>query len=354
MAGASRNSAGLSLALTQTRRESDYRGCTRSFGGTVKLLFSLLALLGTAQLALAQNPDDYRGGWRTDAGEPHTYQFSIRGDVVRGIYCTLCSDATTLAFIDGKFGSEGITFVVTHVKGDGSTAYQDRGTAKFDSGKLIVAGTSGGPGGGKFQRTLIKDPRGPDGLPLAVSRLPPGNGPVPAVGGRGPAPAPAGGAAPPGQAPRGNAGAGGAQPPRGGGAGYLQPGPWKQIKESDVIGVWLGFGTGINKQYFIIRKVGNKLRGMVCGRCDNPYTMAALDDFEIKGDTMTFNILHEDWGPGTLPFHNQATVRVAMNEMRLTTQQDNMPPPAQPPGPNAGSSLLGPISIEATKGNDSR
>jgi len=60
---------------------------------------------------------------------------------------------------------------------------------------------------------------------------------------------------------------------------------------------------------------------MVCGRCDNPYTMAALDDFEIKGDTMTFNILHEDWGPGSLPFHNQATVHVTMNEMRLTTQQ---------------------------------
>ena len=309
----------------------------------MKILFSLLALLGTAQLAVAQNPDDYRGGWRTDAGEPHTYQFSIRGDVVRGIYCTLCSDATTLAFIDGKFSADGITFVVTHVKADGSTAYQDRATAKFDSGKLIVTGTSGGPGGGKFQRTVIKDSRGPDPLPLPVSRLPAGNGPVPAVGGRGPAPAPAGGAATPPQAPRG-----------GGGPGYLQPGPWKQIKESDVIGVWLGFGTGINKQYFIIRKVGNKLRGMVCGRCDNPYTMAALDDFEIKGDTMTFNILHEDWGPGTLPFHNQAKVRVAMNEMRLTTQQDNMPAPAQPPGPNAGSSLLGPISIEATKGNDSR
>ena len=123
------------------------------------------------------------------------------------------------------------------------------------------------------------------------------------------------------------------------------------MTQADVVGVWLGFGVGINKQYFIIRKVGNKLRGMVCGRCDNPYTMAALDDFEIKGDTMTFNILHEDWGPGSLPFHNQATVRVAMNEMRLITQQDNMPAPAQPPGPNAGSSLLGPIPIEATRGN---
>ena len=293
----------------------------------------------------AQNADDYRGGWRADAGEPHTYQFSIRGDLVRGIYCTHCSDATTLAFIDGKFGADGITFVVTHVKADGSTAYQDHATAKFDKGNLIVSGTSGGPRGGKFQRTVIKDSRGPDPLPLPVSRLPPGNGPVPATGGRGAAPPlPAGAGAAPAGPPRGAGG--------GGGGGYLQPGPWKQLTPADVVGVWLGFGTGINKQYFIIRKVGTKLRGMVCGRCDNPYTMAALDDFEIKGDTMTFNILHEDWGPGTLPFHNQATVRVAQNEMRLTTQQDNMPVPANPPGPNAGSSLLGPISIESTVGNN--
>jgi hypothetical protein len=123
------------------------------------------------------------------------------------------------------------------------------------------------------------------------------------------------------------------------------------LTPEDVIGVWLGFGVGVNKQYFIIRKVGNGLRGMVCGRCDNPYTMSALDDFVIKGDTMTFNILHEDWGPGSLPFHNQATVRVASNEMRLTTQQDNMPAPTNQPGPNAGTSLLGPISIESTRGN---
>src|SRR5712671_3540967 len=287
-------------------------------------------MLCVARMAAAQYADEYRGAWRTYAGNPHTYQFSIRGDQVRGIYCTHCSDATTLAFIDGKLGPEGITFVVTHVKADGGTAYLDRATAKFDKGNLIVTGTSGGPGGGKFQRIVIKDKRGPDPLPLPVSILPAGNGPVPAIGGRG--------------------GGGAAAPPRGG--GYLQPAPWKQLTQADVVGVWLGFGVGINKQYFIVRKVGNKLRGMVCGRCDNPYTMAALDDFEIKGDTMTFNILHEDWGPGSLPFHNQATVRVAQNEMRLTTQQDNMPPPAQPPGPNAGSSLLGPISIETTKGNN--
>jgi len=314
----------------------------------MKRLLLLLTFMNIAAWTFAQNnADDYRGGWRTDSGDPHTYEFSIRGDQVRGIYCTRCSDATTLAFIDGKFGPDGITFTVTHVKADGSTAFQDRATAKFDKGNLIISGTAGGPGGGKFQRTVIKDSRGPDPLPLPVSRLPAGNGPVPATGGGARAAAPA---AP--QPPRGNAPA---APPAAARGGYIPPAAWKtQLTEVDVIGVWLGFGVGVNKQYFIIRKVGNKLRGMVCGRCDNPYTMAALDDFELKGETMTFNILHEDWGPGTLPFHNQATVRVAMNEMRLTTQQDNMPAPTQPPGPNAGSSLLGPIAIEATKGNDSR
>jgi hypothetical protein len=301
----------------------------------VKHWIAFLAICGIAQIAAAQNADDYRGGWRTDSGEPHTYQFSIRGDQVRGIYCTHCSDATTLAFLDGKLGADGITFVVTHVKADGGTAYQDRAVAKFDKGNLIVTGTGGGPGGGKLQWTMIKDPRGPDPLPLPVSRLPRGDGPVPAISRGGP---PAGGG---GQAPRG-----------GGGPAYVPPGPWKQLTPAAVVGVWLGFGVGINKQYFIIRKVGNKLRGMVCGRCDNPYTMAALDDFEINGDTMTFNILHEDWGPGTLPFHNQATVRVSGNEMRLTTRQDNMPAPTLAPAPNAGTSLLGPISIETTKGNN--
>ena len=69
-----------------------------------------------------------------------------------------------------------------------------------------------------------------------------------------------------------------------------------EVKPADVIGVWIGFGSGMNEQFFIIRKVGTQLRGMVCGRCDNPYTMA---DFAIKGDTMTFNILHEDWDYGS-------------------------------------------------------
>jgi hypothetical protein len=117
--------------------------------------------------------------------------------------------------------------------------------------------------------------------------------------------------------------------------------------------VWLGYGVGAPKQYFIIKKVGDKLRGMVCGTCDNPYTMAALDDFEIRGDTLKFNILHEDWGDGELPtFDKHVTAHVGWNELRFTTTADHQPPPRPtPPGVVPGSSLTGPIPIEATSGN---
>jgi hypothetical protein len=292
--------------------------------------FIWVGMLGLMPRAIAQNADDYRGGWRTDKGEAHTYEFSIRGDKVRGIYCTYCADATTLAFVDGTFGADGIHLVVTHVKADGSTVYQDKAVAKFDNGSLVVTGTSGAPGGGKYERTLIKDPRGPDPIPVIVSVLPKAP-PVPAV-------------------KINQQGIGAPRPV------YIQPGPWKSpLTEKDVIGVWLGYGVGAPKQYFIFRKVGNKIRGMVCGTCDNPYTMAALDDFEIQGDVLKFNILHEDWGDGDLAtFYKHVTAHIGWNELRLTTTADHQPPPPQrptPPGFVPGSSLTGPIPIEATAGN---
>ena len=298
----------------------------------MKTLLLCLVLLGCAGAAFPQTADDYRGGWRTDGkqAEQHTYEFSIRGDQVRGVYCTRCSDATTLAFVDGKLGREGLTFVVTHVQPSGRTAYQDRATARFDRGNLIVTGTSGAPGGGKFQWTMIKDPRGPDPLPIPIVMLPPREIPVLTFAGRG-----AGG------------GGGGGAPP----APYLQPAPWKQLTDADVVGAWLGFGSGINKQFFIIKKVGNQLRGMVCGRCDNPYTMAALDDFDLRGDTLKFNIRHDDWGDYSIPFDKHVTAHIAGNEMRATTSQENIPPSRARGGGGGAFSLMGPISVEATKGN---
>ena len=293
-----------------------------------RLPMVLVAVLLFARAAAGQDADDYRGGWRTEGGEAHTYQFSIRDTTVRGVYCTYCADATTLAFVDGTLGRDGIRFEVTHVNAGGGTVYKDRAVATFKDGRLIVTGTSGAPGGRRFERVLIKDPRGPDPIPAPVSVLPKGRPPVPANTAR-------------------------RNPDGADGLPYIQPGPWKSsLTEKDVVGVWMGFGVGAPKQFFIIKKVGNKLRGMVCGTCDNPYTMAALDDFRIEGDTLRFNILHEDWGDGPLPtFDKHVTARIGWNEMRCTTSADHMPSPPPRPGIVPGFSLVGPIPIEATSGN---
>jgi hypothetical protein len=193
---------------------------------------------------------------------------------------------------------------------------------------------------------MIKDDRGPDPLPIPIVMLPPGRE-VPVLGrGGGPAPARGGPAAANTKGPAPLAPAGGA------GRGYVPPGPWLKLTPDVVAGSWLGYGTGVNKQYFIVKKVGNKLRGMVCGRCDNPYTMAALDDFAIDGEVLHFNILHEDWGDYSIPFDKHVTARISGNEMRIVTSQDNLPPELanRPPNtdPNAGTSLIGPIPAEAT------
>ena len=295
----------------------------------MKQLVMFFTVLAFAGAAAGQDADDYRGGWRTDSGEAHTYEFSIRGAAVRGIYCTYCTDATTLAFVDGTFGPDGIRFEVTHVKSDGRTAYKDKAVAKFSNGRLIVTGTSGAPGGRKFERVLIKDPNGPDPIPAKVTVLPKDRPSVP------------------GNIARRN-------PDGADGLPYIQPGPWKTtLTEKDVLGVWLGFGVGSPKQYFIIKKAGDKMRGMVCGTCDNPYTMAALDDVRIDGDLLKFNLLHEDWADGDLPtFYKHFTCHVGWNELRCTTAADHQPaPPPPPPGRIPGFSLQGPIPIEATRGN---
>lgn len=286
------------------------------------------AALIWAGLAVAQSADDYRGGWEAGGSDPHIYEFSIRGRTVRGIYCTRCSDATTLAFVDGTLDAQGLSFTVTHVREDGSTAYLEHATGRLEGGELIVRGSRAGAQGARFTYRLHKDPRGPDPLVFVpVSRLPRGTAPVAPIIPRGPLPA--------------------------AGAPWVAPGPWEQLTPAKVAGVWIGFGTGINKQYFIIRRVGGKLRGMVCGRCDNPYTMAALDDFRIDGDTMRFNILHEDWGDGDIPFFKHVTVHVVANEMRAVFQADH--PPREyalfPKNPHPGTSLIGPIPAGATAGN---
>src|SRR3990172_10618161 len=121
--GAGRMAAGRTRSPVEERSNVTRNiQASTQLGSTVKWLVGL-AIVAGAGTATAQSADDYRGGWRTDDSDPHTYEFSIRGDRVRGVYCTRCSDATTLAFVDGTLGADGLTFVVTHVRADGSTAY---------------------------------------------------------------------------------------------------------------------------------------------------------------------------------------------------------------------------------------
>lgn len=279
------------------------------------------ATLAVAPGVRAEDADWYRGGWRTDDLGPHVYQFVIDGERVSGVYCTNCADGTTLAPIEGTFDKEtGLTFTIRHLNLDGSLAAEDRVRAVVEDGRLHVAGVSGN--GEQFGHVAIKDPRGPTPGPYVQSILPPNAPPVPVL--------------PP------RAGSGGGGPP----APYVPPAAWRQLTADDVVGVWLGFGVGMDKQYFLIRRDGDKLFGLACGRCDNPYTFGALQNFRIVGDTLEFDIVHQDWGDGTvLPFNRHVTAHIAMNEMRMDARRPDQT------GPGIVASLVGPIAIEATAGN---
>lgn len=292
--------------------------------GTRLLLTGVAALSLTLPApALAEDADWYRGGWRTDSGEPHIYQFVIRGDRVTGYHCTRCADGTTLAPIEGTYDEEaGIAFRIRHLALDGSLRTEDRAKARLVDGKLVVRGTRGEPDGAAFEHATIKDPRGPTPGPYIQSILPPDAPPVPVL------------------PPRAGEGGGGLPTP------YVRPAPWRQLTAADVEGVWLGFGIGMDKQYFIIRRDGDRLFGLACGRCDNPYTHGALENFAIEGDTLEFDIVHQDWGDGTvLPFSRHVVAHIAMNEMRMDARRPDQT------GPGIVASLVGPIAIEATRGN---
>jgi hypothetical protein len=281
---------------------------------TLRVFLSLLAAL-TASAAAAESVDYYRGGWRTDAGEPQVYQFVIRGSEVSGYACTHCADGTTLAPLEGTFDEQnGLAFTIRHLNLDGSTASTDKRRAKLKDGKLVVNGEA-------LEHVAIKDPRGPTPGPYKQSVLPPNAPRVPILP---------------------FTGGGGGGPP----APYVQPGAWRQITADDLVGVWLGFGVGMEKQYFFIRRDGDRLFGLACGRCDNPYTHGALENFVFKGDTVEFDINHQDWGDGdVIPFSRHVVARITMNELRMDARRPDQT------GPGIVASLVGPIAIEATRGN---
>ncbi len=313
----------------------------RSASTTVKgLLLVWLATLLLAQPAAALDADYWRGGWRTPLGdEPHIYELVIRGNRVTGVYCRNCSDATTIGFIDGTWDEKaGIDFTVTFANPDGRIVSVDDQHAMLVDGRLVVTGAAAIRNGGTL--TLVKDPRGADPGGAPAYHLPPGT--PPAL----PAPRPAGG------------GGGGGGRGAGGPAPYWQPGPFKALRPADLVGTWVAsFGLGMNKQLFTFLRVGDRLRGVVCGRCDNPYTTGAMENIIIAGDTVYFDIVHQDWGERNPPtFDRHIAAQVVQNEMIAAILPDAVKiDPANPPGRPAGRgfTLVGPIAPEGTRGNSS-
>jgi hypothetical protein len=316
------------------------------------------AMLLLAQHAAALNADYWRGGWRTPLGdEAHIYEFVIRGSRVSGVYCRNCSDATTIGFIDGTWDEKtGIEFTVTFANADGKIRSVDRQHATLVDGRIVVTRakcSAGLPPSPRLRRTaeasaeagqackltLIKDPRGADPGGAPAYHLPPGT--PPAL----PAPRPAGGGG-------GGGGGRGQAPP------YWQPGPFKMLRPADLVGTWIApFGLGMDKQLFTFLRVGDTLRGVVCGRCDNPYTTGAIENVLIVGDTLYFDIVHEDWGESDPPtFHRNIVARLVQNEMiAAILGKDLVIDPAHPPArpTRGGFTLLGPLVPEATRGNSS-
>jgi hypothetical protein len=132
------------------------------------------------------------------------------------------------------------------------------------------------------------------------------------------------------------------------------------LRPADVVGTWIatGFGPlGMDKQIFTFLLVGDRLRGVVCGRCDNPYTLASMEDIIIVGNTMYFAISHQDWGEINPPtFDRQIAAHVVQNEMIAAILGNNMKiDPRNPPAwPSGGPfTLVGPIAPEGTRGNSS-
>jgi hypothetical protein len=260
----------------------------------MRTLLMLLAILAVPGATQAQEAGAIRGGWVAEVeGHTHVYLLIVRGAVVTGTHCVECADPRNLGFIVGRVDSAGPHFTIRHDYGAGKVSVEDvRGVLKDH--ELVLT-----PGRGSAHPQIVTLHR-----------------PVP------PPPAPARPA--------------GARPA----AAYVAPGPAQPLGADQVLGLWL-FGTGPGKQYFIIRRVGTQLLGLVCGPCDTPQSMAPLDGFVINGTDLRFNIVHEDTGGADVhgPFSNVAHATLARNELHLKVIPSYAPADSTP----IEMTLLGPV-----------
>jgi hypothetical protein len=218
-------------------------------------------------------------------GVRHVFILKIRGDVVSGVYCDVdCGDPAHLSVLErGSLTADGgVRFQIRHL--DTKAPQRSDVTGRLTGDQLILTS-------GQQRWNLQRDPRKPPLVTVEEMFARRGivDGPLVLSGSPNP---------------------------------YTPPGPNERLTPSALEGLWL-FGTGPGKQHFSFRKVGDGMLGVVCGPCDNPYTFGFIDNIVIRGDTLTFDINHEDAGIGIEfgPFENHATATLARHEMHLHSIQ---------------------------------
>jgi hypothetical protein len=236
-------------------------------------------------IAAAGNPqaDAIRGGWVADIdGVRHIFILKELDGVVTGVYCDLdCSQPSRLSLVErGSLTSEGVRFQIHRL--DGKAPERLDVVGRVSDGQLMLTAAGGAP-----KWTLRRDPRKPALVTVEEMYARRGITSGPLLFSVSPNP-------------------------------YIPPGPNETLTPAAVEGLWL-WGYGPGKQHFIFRRVGGQLLGVVCGPCDNPYSFGVLDNVVIRGETLTFDINHQDSGIGIEygPFANHATATVSRHEMHL-------------------------------------
>lgn len=253
------------------------------------------AAAGAAGQPAGTAPDAVRGGWVADVGGTrHIFVLVVRDAAVTGIYCPVdCADPSRLALIDqGVLTPEGLRF---RILWPGVAAHTDV-IGRIDDGRLLLT-MAPAPGRPEVPRqlSLQRDPRKP--RPRTVEELFASrgveSGPLVIAGHSGT---------------------------------YTPPGPNEPLSAPVLEGLWV-WSNGPARQHFIFRAVDDRMLGLACGPCDNPWTFGPIDNVVIRGDTVTFDIVHEDWGIGIEhgPYANHATATLSRHELHLRTEQHNGP-----------------------------
>jgi hypothetical protein len=271
----------------------------RTFGAIASMVLLTTAAGNTMA---ADNPlaDAVRGGWVADIdGVRHIFILKVLDGVVTGVYCDVdCSEPSHLSLVEqGSLISEsrggkpvvagmGVRFQIHRL--DGKTPERTDVVGRISDGQLLLrSGARAEASTGAPQWTLHRDPRKPALVTVEemFARRGIKSGPLVISGSPNP---------------------------------YTPPGPNEPLTPSAVEGLW-AYGTGPSRQNFSFRRVGEQILGAVCGPCDNPYTFGVIDNVMIRGDTMTFDIQHQDAGIGIEygPFANHVTTTVSRHEMHL-------------------------------------